>query len=301
MEATIVIATKDRKEDLTKAVASARAQRGAEIEIVVIDDGSSDGTSEMVRSRFPEVVLITHTKSAGYIVRRNEAAAAARAPIIFSIDDDAEFSTPSVVREILPLFDNDSVGVVAIPYRDVYRSEAVLQRALGADKTYWAGSFVGTAHALRRDLFRRLGGYRERLVHQGEEKDYSIRMLDAGFGVRLGRSGVILHYESPRRDWSRMDYFGRRNDILFAWQNVPSPYVLPQLAGTIAKGLWGGVKIGRVRHMLRGVRDGLSECLRGEHERRPVSNATYREFRRRLHPQAAEVSIAPEAAPAETP
>jgi glycosyltransferase involved in cell wall biosynthesis len=301
MDATIVIATKNRKEDLKKAIASAVAQRGAEIEVLVVDDGSCDGTSQMVRSWFPEVALITHTESAGYIVRRNEAAKAARAPIIFSIDDDAEFSTSSAVKEVLPLFDDASVGVVAIPYRDVNRSEAVLQYAPGAEKVYWAASFVGTAHALRRDLFLRLGGYRARLIHQGEEKDYSIRMLDAGFGVRLGRSGIILHYESPRRDWRRMDYYGRRNDVLFAWQNVPSPYLLPQLAGTIAKGLWGGLRIGRVRQMLRGVREGLSECLRGEHERKPVSKATYLEFRRRLHPDAIHVSIAPEAAPAETP
>jgi GT2 family glycosyltransferase len=298
MEATIVIATKDRKEDVTKAVASAMAQRGADIEVLVIDDGSSDGTSQMVCSRFPEVALITHTESAGYIVRRNEAAKAARGPIIFSIDDDAEFSTSSVVKEILPLFDDDSVGVVAIPYRDVNRSEVVLQIAPRADGVHWTGSFVGTAHALRRDLFLRLGGYRARLVHQGEEKDYSIRLLEAGFGVRLGRSGLILHYESPRRNWSRMDYYGRRNDVLFAWQNVPSPYLLPQLAGTIAKGMWGGVRIGRVRQMLRGIRDGLSECLRGEHERKPVSKATYQEFRRRLHPEAVG-TITPGAAPAE--
>jgi glycosyltransferase involved in cell wall biosynthesis len=301
MEATIVIATKDRKEDLTKAIASAVAQRGAEIEVLVVDDGSSDGTSQMVRSQFPEVALITHSESAGYIARRNEAAKAARAPILFSIDDDAEFSTPSVVKEILPFFANDSVGVVAIPYRDVNRSEAVLQRAPAADGVHWTASFVGTAHALRRDLFLRLGGYRARLVHQGEEKDYSIRMLEAGFGVRLGRSGLILHYESPRRDWSRMDYYGRRNDVLFAWQNVPAPYFLPQLAGTIVKGLWGGVRMGRVRSMTRGVWDGLSECLRGEHERKPVSRETYLGFRRRLHPEVVGASIAPGAAPVETP
>jgi glycosyltransferase involved in cell wall biosynthesis len=301
MDATIVIATKDRKEDLKKAIASAVAQQGANIEVLVVDDGSSDGTSQMVRAEFPQVALVPHPESAGYIVRRNEGAKAARAPVIVSIDDDAEFSTPSVVGEILPLFGNDSVGVVAIPYRDVNRSETVLQKASDVDGVHWTASFVGTAHALRRDVFLRLGGFRSHLVHQGEEKDYSIRMLDAGFGVCLGHSSPILHYESPRRDWSRMDYYGRRNDVLFAWQNVPWPYFLPQLAGTIVKGLWGGVKIGRVGAMLRGVRDGLQECLWREHERKPVSRATYREFRRRLHPEAGGASVAPGAAPAETP
>lgn len=300
MDATIVIATKDRKEDLATAVVSALAQKGAEIEVVVFDDGSSDGTSQMVRAKFPQVVLITHAESAGYIVRRNEAAKVARGKIIVSIDDDAEFSTQFVVNQILPFFENGAVGVVAIPYRDVNRSEMVFQKAPRPDGVHWAASFVGTAHALRRDVFLTLGGYRSHLVHQGEEKDYSIRMLEAGFGVRLGYSSEILHYESPRRDWSRMDYYGRRNDALFAWQNVPVPYFWPHLLGSIAKGLWCGVKARRVRSMFRGAWDGLAECLlERKHERKPVSRATYREHRRRIRGIGNHLNVASGSAPTE--
>jgi glycosyltransferase involved in cell wall biosynthesis len=283
MDATIVIATKDRKQELAKALASAVVQEGAEIEVLVIDDGSSDGTSQMIRERFPHVRLITHAESAGYIVRRNEAAKVARGRVIVSIDDDAEFTNPSVVKQILPFFENGTVGVVAIPFRDANRSSIVKQKAPEPDGVYWTASYVGTAHALRRDVFLTLGGYRTHLVHQGEEKDYSIRLLHDGYGVRLGYSGEILHHESPHRDWSRMDYYGRRNDVLFAWQNVPWPYLGPQLLGSIAKGLWCGVRLGRVRPMLRGVRDGLMECFwPRSHERKPVSRAAYREYRRRI-------------------
>jgi GT2 family glycosyltransferase len=248
------------------------------------------------------VVLITHAESAGYIVRRNEAAKVARGGIIVSIDDDAEFSTPSVVKQTLPFFDDDAVGVVAIPYRDVNRSEMVFQKAPKPDSVYWAASYAGTAHALRRDVFLGLGGYRSHLVHQGEERDYSIRMLEAGFGVRWGYSSEILHYESPRRDWSRMDYYGRRNDVLFAWQNVPSPYFWPHLLVSIAKGLWSGVKVRRVRAMLRGAWDGLAECLVArKHERRPVSTATYREHRRRIRGIESRLNVSPGSAPTEQP
>jgi len=283
MDATIVIATKNRREDLAKAVVSALAQKGADIEVLVVDDGSSDGTSQMVRERFPQVVLKTHSESAGYVARRNEAANVARGRIIFSIDDDAEFSTEVVIAQILPFFANETVGVVAIPYLDVNRSDVLRQMAPSTDGEYWAASFVGTAHALRRDIFLNLGGYRTHFVHQGEEKDYSIRLLERGFGVRLGRSNEILHYESTRRDVSRMDFYGRRNDVLFAWQNVPSPYLWPHLLGTIAKGLWGGVKERRIWSMLLGVGTGLVESLlERRHARKPVSTATYREYRRRI-------------------
>src|SRR3989304_512381 len=147
MDATIVISTKDREEDLARAVVSALAQKGADIEVLVVDDGSSDGTSKMVRARFPQSLLITHAESAGYIVRRNEAAKAARGKIVVSIDDDAEVSTQFVVQQILPFFENAAVGVVAIPYRDVNRSQTVFQQAPEPHGVYWAASYVGTAHA----------------------------------------------------------------------------------------------------------------------------------------------------------
>jgi hypothetical protein len=69
---------------------------------------------------------------------------------------------------------------------------------------------------------------------------YSIRMLERGFGVRLGVSNEILQDESPLRDWSRMGYYGRRNNVMFAWQNVPCVVLLAAPRGTLAKGMWCG-------------------------------------------------------------
>ena len=56
MKASIVITTKNRKESLRRAIASAVMQT-IPVEIIVIDDGSTDGTSEMVTSEFPQVRL----------------------------------------------------------------------------------------------------------------------------------------------------------------------------------------------------------------------------------------------------
>jgi hypothetical protein len=68
-----------------------------------------------------------------------------------------------------------------------------------------------------------------------------VKTLDAaplsavpGFFVRLGNSDPIIHNESPKRDFSRMDFYGRRNDVLFHWQNTPMPDLLWQLPMTIA-------------------------------------------------------------------
>src|SRR5262245_46760837 len=183
--ATVVISTKNRRDDLRRALASVFAQT-APVDVLVMDDGSTDGTAEMVRHEFPSARLIRSDVSRGYIVRRNEAANVAETPYLFSIDDDAEFSSPDVVERTLTDFDDLRVGAVAIPYIEPHKGNRLLQCAPSPDAIWVTDAFVGTAHAVRRDVFLQLGGYRESLVHQGEERDFCIRMLACGPIVRLG-------------------------------------------------------------------------------------------------------------------
>jgi glycosyltransferase involved in cell wall biosynthesis len=271
--ASIVIVTKNRKEELRRALRSAVAQSG-QPEVLVMDDGSTDGTEEMVRSEFPQAALHHFEQSKGYIVRRNEGARLARGNIIFSIDDDATFSTPLVVEQTLTEFERPDIGAVAIPYIEPRKAERVLQRAPSKDTIWIADAFVGTAHALRRDLFLRLGGYREQLVHQGEESDYCIRMFATGHVVRLGDAGPIYHHESPHRDFRRMDFYGCRNSILFAWQNVPMPYLPIHLLMTTLNCLRWTLN----RQRLLGLTTGYFDFLR--EKRAPVSVKVYCRWRR---------------------
>ncbi len=273
--ATIAITTKNRKEDLVKSLASVMRQ-SIPVEVLVIDDGSSDGTSEMVRHQFPQVQLHRFETSSGLIVQRNRAAAMAKSPIIFSLDDDAIFSSPFVVEQTLREFDDPRVGAVAIPFVDVNTSPEIKQKAPDANGIYATYSYIGTAHALRQDLFLRFGGYREFLIHQSEEEDYSIRLLNAGYVVRCGLSDPIHHFESPRRSWARMDFHGARNKVMYAWNNVPFPYFPMHLAVTTFMTSIQARQPGRALTRWRGVADAYARCLTGRADRRPVTPAVYR-------------------------
>jgi len=276
-QASIVITTRNRRDELAKAVESALGQKvEGGVETIIIDDGSTDGTSGMIAEKFPQVKLHRFETSRGLIVQRNHGARLAAAPIIFSIDDDACFTTDSIVADILRQFDLPVVGAVAIPFINVCQdADLIMQKAPAGPGDFVCSSYIGTAHALRRDLFLQLGGYREALFHQGEEGDYCLRMLDAGYVVRLGRSDPIHHFESPRRDFRRMDFYGRRNDILFVWNNVPWPYFPLHLAGATLNGLVAVARTGRPAAMLPGMASGFVECFRHRTERRPVSTRAY--------------------------
>jgi glycosyltransferase involved in cell wall biosynthesis len=279
VDATVVITSKDRKEELRVAVESAVNQT-ANIEVLVIDDGSSDGTAEMIRSEFPSVRFYRKESSAGLVVRRNQAAELARAPILISIDDDAEFSTDHVVEQVLPYFQDDRVGAVGIPFIDVkVDPDRVSQKAPDASSLHALFSYIGTAHAIRKDLFLQLGGYRGFFIHQNEEIDFCIRMLDAGKIVVAGHGDHVIHYKSPKRDDNRYRIYKRRNDILFAWCNVPHPFLLPHIGGTMVNGLVHAVRDRLVWATAVGMWQGLKDSALRSDVRNPVRRQTYRLFR----------------------
>lgn len=279
LTASIVITTKNRRDDLRSALRSCTEQTGV-LETVVIDDGSTDGTSEMIAEEFPHVRVIRHERSTGYIVARNAAAELAQGDILFSIDDDAIFTSPGIVGDVLTLFDAPQVGAVAIPYIDVNKSPDVQQIAPAPEQYWVTDRFIGTAHAVRKDLFLQLGGYRELFFHQGEERDFCARLLEAGYFVRLAHTAPIHHFESPKRDTTRMDLYGRRNDILFSWLNDHWTRLPIQLAGTSVNGALFGLRVGRPIRMLRGTMMGFSGIPKFWSHRQPISADTMRLFRR---------------------
>jgi len=278
LSATIVIATKNRRDDLRRTLVSCQQQR-PRVAVLVVDDGSTDGTAEMVRTEFPDVRVECVSTSRGYIVERNLGARLATTDIVVSLDDDAVFSADDVVSSTLAAFDDDRVGAVAIPFVNVNTGPSVLQLAPDAMHRWVTDSFTGTAYAVRRALFLRLGGYREHLVHQGEEGDFCVRMLDAGRFVRLGTGTPILHYESPKRDLRRMDFYGSRNLILYCWQNVPLPYFPPHLAMTTLNLLRHGLRVRRLRNVVAGLLAGYWAMVRRPAHRNPVSRRCYRLMR----------------------
>ena len=283
VRASVVIPTRNRHDELRLAVHSALAQT-VPVEVLVMDDGSDDGTAEMLKRDFPQVRYYCLAKGQGPTFQRNRGIALATAPIVFPIDDDAIMVSRHTVEQTLQEFDRECVGAVGIPYINVRVDNQVRQRAPEGGGAFVTSAFVGAAHAVRRDVFLKIGGYREHFFYMGEEGDLCIRMLVEGHVTRVGRADAMHHLESPRRSMARADYCGRRNDVLFVWHNVPWPYFPLHLVATTFNGLVYGLKVGRPLRMLRGLLAGYAACFRHLRERKPVTVAAYqlvRELRRR--------------------
>lgn len=272
---TVVVTTKDRKDELRNALRTTLRQ-SIPLELVVIDDGSSDGTSELVRSEFPEAVLFRSETSEGLVAQRNRGATLATTPFIVSIDDDCEFVSETTLERTVALFDHPRVAAVSIPYVNVKQDTSVRTSAPADDGIYVGPAYAGCAHMLRRDVFLALGGYRGSIFRQGEEPDYCIRLLDAGYVVRLGSAPPLSHFESPKRSHAAIWKWAARNAVLFTWRNVPAPEVVGHLGVTTFNMLRRGTEAGEAGSVLTGLREGYAGLLAELRDRTPVSRRAYR-------------------------
>jgi GT2 family glycosyltransferase len=277
-DATIVITTKNRRDELRTALQSAVAQRGADIEVLVLDDGSGDGTGDMVRAEFPDVRLEHSDAGGGLIAARNEAARRAHGAIVVSIDDDAEFSDPGTVAGVLRAFEHPRVGALAMPHIHTRLSPDVVDRAPDPDAVWCTWTYIGTAHAVRREAFLAIGGYREEFGSRVEEPDLCLRLLDRGLVCRLGSTPPILHHESPKRDPGTIGRQTGRNELVEAWRTVPATALPARLARVTGNMVRLAARTGDPRAYLSGLGAGAATILR-DRRREPVARDTWRAAR----------------------
>ena len=277
--ASIVIPSCNRVDELRALIRSCLSQT-LPVEIIVVDDAANDEVERMTRVEFPGVRYYRLGEAKGPAFQRNRGIELATNDVVFPLDDDSVLVSRRTVEQTLSEFDHPRIGAVGIPYININQDRRVLQTAPRDGAIYVTHSFVGAAHAIRRDVFLKLGGFREHFFYMGEESDLCLRMLSAGYVTRLGNADPIHHLESPRRNMRRASYSGRCNDIRFVWHNVPMPHFPLHLVGTTFNGFKAALTQGCFSSMVSGTAAGYADLFRRRHERNPVTRDTYRLHRR---------------------
>ncbi len=272
--ASIVIPTFNRAEELRELLQSALAQT-VSVEIHVMDDGDSNTTKDLIQREFPQVNYHKLGTLHGPAYQRNRGIELATCNIVFPVDDDSLFVSPYTVEQTLAEFDHPRIAAVGIPFINVRQDQIVRQRSPECERTFVDSTFVGASHAIRRDVFLKVGGYREHFFYMGEEGDLCLRMMNDGYVTRLGNADPIHHLESPRRNLGRAGFTGRRNDVLFSWHNVPSVSLLTHLGGTTVNAVRTAVGSGCFWPMIKGTASGYADIFRLWNKRQPVSQNIY--------------------------
>ncbi len=219
--ATVAIPTRNRRTrliSLLERLIPEAADLGAEI--LVVDNGSSDGTVQAVRAFEGETVRCIVERAAGATRTRNAAARAARGEVAAFIDDDA-LPRPGWLKALLAPFSEGPIGCVGgrVRLRFEGTPPALMSDTLGA---YLAAYDLGDepvdlAHrphhqaprglnmAVRREALLKVGGFDVRLGPRGsrpsvgEESELCLRLLGRGYAVRYDPRAEVEHLVDPAR------------------------------------------------------------------------------------------------------
>ena len=220
---TIGITTRNRTESLRRCVASLKHVAHLSPEVLVFDDASEVPVIRALEPH-PRLRVIRDERGPGNIVGRNRLMREASADAVLLLDDDAALLDGSGIERGLQILAQDST-VAAIAFAQANADgqpwPESMQPGRGQCARYVA-AFIGFAHLLRRDVFLRLGGYRERFVFYGEEKDYCLRLLDNDRSVVYLPDALVVHaQDAAGRTPQRYLRYVTRNDCLNALYNEP--------------------------------------------------------------------------------
>jgi GT2 family glycosyltransferase len=277
--AAFVIPTRGRHGQLLDLLRSIQ-QQSVSSDILVMDDGGSSDLAGLLRRDFPDARYFSLGAGRGPAFQRNRGIEQAQAEFVFPVDDDTLLRSPHTVAQTLADFTHPRIAAVAIPYLNVASETRVRHQAPDKTAIWLEHAFTGASHAIRRSAFLEAGGYREAFFYMGEEGDLCLRLLQRGYVVRAGTADPIEHRESPLRNTRLADYCGRRNDILFAWHNVPSPDLPLHLLGTTVNGVWSAMQSQNPLAQLQGMAAGFAAVMARTVSRQPVERSIYRLHRR---------------------
>ncbi|HOO77092.1 MAG TPA: glycosyltransferase [bacterium] len=164
-------------------------------EVIVVDDGSTDGTAEEVRKHPVRLIVNRHL---GISAARNAAIRAAEGEIIVLVDSDLKVPKDLLSRLVEPLTADPRRGVVMawwdISNPDnlvaslIYRGYEYFTRGLDEPNFFW-----GYCFAIKKEVLDRAGFFDENLPLV-EDVDYAYRVVALGYTIKILREVKVWHY-----------------------------------------------------------------------------------------------------------
>jgi GT2 family glycosyltransferase len=293
---TIAILNYQRRDALRRALEAARAQRYAPLEVLAVDNASTDGSQEMVRDEFPDVHLVALPENIA-AAARNEGVRAAKGEIVFTLDNDVLFTTPDDVARGVAAFERHPRA--AVVNFTILGPDGVLSRrdwCHPRDPDRWAGAEFVTdyvlegASACRRDAFLTAGGYWAPFFIGHEGWDLAMRLLDAGHDLVYSPAVRVRHMVDPTvRPSSRIYYTFTRNAIWVALRTHRPAAALATIARDLALMGFASARAGQLAAFARGIVDASRDAGQALRTRRAMSRETARRLRaiRALKPSIA--------------
>jgi len=219
---SVVVPTHDTRDITLRCLAALEPWAADGAEVVLVDDGSGDGTAEAVRARFPATRVLVSAEARGFTVSANEGLGAARGDLLLLLNSDTEVEARTLPR-LFAAFDSDprlgAAGAVllnpdgssqwsggpqpTLPW--LFLLTSGLGSALGRLPGYrrlrpldaetrprvdWV---TGAAMAIRRGAWEAVGPMDTGHRFYAQDLDFCLRLRDAGWHVAIAPGFRVMH------------------------------------------------------------------------------------------------------------
>jgi GT2 family glycosyltransferase len=231
MKLSIVIICWNDAECLGACLESIYAQKPSfDFEVILTDNGSTDGSLDLVRKDFPQTRIADNGRNLGFGPGNNAGVELAKGEYLFILNPDTLVHWGTLERLVAFLNATPEAGMVGprvlntdgtfqlsahpLPSFPRFLVKALFLRFLGylsprfpadeymgwtGDKTRTVGYCAACAVALRTDLYRELGGFDPRFKHQFEDADLCAQIWKKGLAVYFYPEATITHIRGVNR------------------------------------------------------------------------------------------------------
>lgn len=289
---SVIVVNFNGAEFLPRCLDSLRRQTWPNLEILVVDNASHDGSSLLVRRRFEsEVRLIQLTENRGFAGGTNAGLAKARGELVAFLNNDARAASDWLERLATALLEAPEAGMCAC--KILLEDDRIIDKAGhliypdGQNRGRGTGQIdQGQFDELEEALFPDgcAALYRRRAIEEagGLDEDFFAYADDADLGLRIRRLGWGCLYVPKARVWHRQSattnlyapqkiYWVERNRLWLAVKNFPLPLLLLNPGFTVYRWGWNLVAAALGR--------GAAGNFSGRHSRRVLVTTWWRALR----------------------
>lgn len=221
------------RQNLPKVVEAYLHKPNRIIEIITIDDASTDESPLYIKKHFPQVRLIRHSVNRGYSASVNTGARSAKGNFLVLLNSDV-IPEKNFLSKVYDYFNNKDVFAVSFHEKGYAWARGYFKDGY---VEYGSGSFTGESHETfwvsggsaiyRRDYWMKLGGMDEKLLSPfyWEDIDLSYRAAKRGLICLWDPGALVIHdHESTigKLNQTRVSRIKERNQLLFHWKNITS-------------------------------------------------------------------------------
>jgi len=232
---SVVVVSWNARQDLPACLESLHRQTHPNVEVIVVDNGSTDGSREYVESEHPWVRVHAMDRNVGYAPANNLGFQVANGEYLVVLNPDTEVE-PDFVSELVAAVYQEGVGLATSRIchfdqrdrinacgNDVHLTGLGFCRGLGRpsrefDTPAWVASVSGCAFMIRRDVLELIGGFDDDYFTYVEDTDLSLRANLAGYRIAFAPASVVYHKYALRMTPQKF-YFIERNRRLTLIKN----------------------------------------------------------------------------------